>query len=57
MLKEIELKKMEMTKFITFQMLPNDQNENKMMIQNQLQLATLFAHVLKPKTTSQTCPL
>jgi len=36
MVKEIELKKMEMTKFITFQMSQNEKNEKKMMIQGQL---------------------
>jgi hypothetical protein len=48
--KEIELKKMKMTKFITCQMLQSEDNEKKMMIQGQLELDALFANVLKPKT-------
>ncbi len=39
-----------MTKFITCQMLQSEINGKQMMIQGQLQLATLFANVLKPKT-------
>jgi hypothetical protein len=50
--KEIEFLKMEMTKFITPQMLQNEDNWKKMMIQGQLQLATLFADLFKPKTTN-----
>jgi hypothetical protein len=49
-LKEIELKRMEMTKFITFQMLQSKEKGKQMMIQGQLQLVVLFANVLKPKT-------
>ncbi len=50
MVKEIELKRMEMTKFITFQMLQSKEKGKQMMIQGQLQLVVLFADVLKPKT-------
>ncbi len=39
-----------MTKFITPQMLQNEDNGKQMMIQGQLQLAILFTDVLKPKT-------
>jgi len=48
--KEIELKRMEMTKFITSQMLQSEEKGKQMMIQGQLQLVVLFANVLKPKT-------
>jgi hypothetical protein len=48
--KEIEFLKMEMIKFITFQMLQNEDNGKQMMIQGQLQLAILFVNVLKLKT-------
>jgi len=48
--KEIEFLKMEMIKFITFQMLQNEDNGKQMMIQGQLQLAILFINVLKLKT-------
>jgi len=48
--KIIEFYKMEMTKFITPQMLQNEDNGKQMMIQGQLQLAILFTNVLKPKT-------
>jgi len=48
--KKIELKKMEMTKFITSQMLQSEENGKQMIIQSQLYLAALFADVLKPKT-------
>ncbi len=49
-MKEIEFLKMEMIKFITFQMLQNEDNGKQMMIQGQLQLAILFVNVLKLKT-------
>jgi hypothetical protein len=48
--KEIEMKKMEMIKFITFQMLQSEENGKQMMIQGQLQMVVLFIDVLKPKT-------
>jgi len=48
--KEIEFLKMETIKFITFQMLQNEDNGKQMMIQGQLQLAILFVNVLKLKT-------
>jgi len=48
--KEIEMKKMEMIKFITFQMLQSEENGKQMMIQGQLQMVVLFRDVLKPKT-------
>jgi hypothetical protein len=57
MVKEIELKKMEMTKFITSQMLQSEENKKQMMIQDQLQLVVLSTNVLKPNTTSQICSL
>jgi hypothetical protein len=47
--KEIEFKKMEMTKFITFQVLQSEEKGKQMMIQGQLQLVVLFLNVLKPK--------
>jgi len=47
--KEIEFLKMETIKFITFQMLQNEDNGKQMMIQGQLQLAILFVNVLKLK--------
>jgi hypothetical protein len=52
MVKEIELKKMEMTKFIRSQMLQNEENEKQIMIQGQLHLDALFVDVLKSKTTN-----
>ncbi len=48
--KEIEMKKMEMIKFITFQMLQSEENGKQTMIQGQLQMVLLFIDVLKPKT-------
>jgi hypothetical protein len=48
--KEIELKIMEMTKFITSQMLQSEEKGKQMMIQGQLQLVVLFANVLKSDT-------
>jgi hypothetical protein len=51
LVKEIELKKMEMTKFVTSQMLQNEKKGKQMMIQGQLQLVALFIDVLKPKTS------
>ncbi len=50
-MKKIELKRMEMTKFITSQMLQSEKKGKQMMIQGQLQSVVLFANVLKPKTT------
>ncbi len=50
--KEIELKKMEMTKFITSQMLQSEEKCKQMMIQGQLHLVALFTNVLKPNTTN-----
>jgi len=41
-----------MTKFITFQMLQNEEKCKQMMIQGQLQLVALFINVLKQKTTN-----
>ncbi len=52
MVKEIELKKMEMTKFIRSQMLQNEENGKQIMIQGQLHLDVLFADVLNSKTTN-----
>lgn len=52
MVKEIELKKMKMTKFIRSQMLQNEANEKQIMIQGQLHLDALFVDVLKSKTTN-----
>ncbi len=49
-MKEIEFLKMEMIKFITSQMLQNEENRKQIMIQGQLQLAILFTNVLKLKT-------
>jgi hypothetical protein len=49
--KEIEMKKVEMIKFITFQMLQSEKNGKQKMIQGQLQMVVLFIDVLKPKTT------
>jgi hypothetical protein len=40
--KEIEIKKIEMTKFITFQILQNEENGKQMMIQGQLYKWLLF---------------
>ncbi len=50
MVKKIELKRMEMTKFITSQMLQGEEKGKQMMIQGQLQLVVLFVDVLKPET-------
>jgi hypothetical protein len=52
MVKEIEFKKMEITKFIISQMLQNEENEKQIMIQGQLHVNALFANVLKSKTTN-----
>ncbi len=49
-LKEIEMKKVEMIKFITFQLLQSEEKGKQMMIQGQLQMVALFIDVLKPKT-------
>jgi hypothetical protein len=43
---------MEMIKFVTSQMLQNEDNGKQMMIQGQLQLVILFVDMLKLKTTN-----
>ncbi len=48
--KGIEMKKMKMIKFITFQMLQSEENGKQMMIQGQLQMVVLFIDAFKPKT-------
>jgi hypothetical protein len=48
--KDIEMKKMKMIKFNTFQMLQSEENGKQMMIQGQLLMVVLFINVLKPKT-------
>lgn len=42
-MKKLELKKMKLKKFITFQMLQSEKNGEQMMIQRQLQTIVLFA--------------
>jgi len=46
-----EIKKLEikMTKKITSQMLQSEKERKQMVLQNQLQIVTIFAKVLKPK--------
>ncbi len=50
-MKEIEILKMEITKFITSQMLQNENNGKQMMIRG-LQLVISFSNVLKLKITN-----
>jgi hypothetical protein len=50
--KELEMKKMEMTKFIKSQLLQIEKNGKKMIIQGQLQMNAFFGTVLKTRTTN-----
>jgi hypothetical protein len=47
--KEMELLEMQMTREITIQILENEQARRKLFLEGQLQVATLFDKVLKPK--------
>jgi hypothetical protein len=47
--KELELLKMQMTKEITTQILEGEQVGRKLLLEGQLQMAALFAEVLKPR--------
>jgi hypothetical protein len=50
--KELEMKKMEMTKFIKSQLLQIEKNGKQMIVQGQLQMNAFFGTVLKTRTTN-----
>jgi hypothetical protein len=50
--KELEMKKMEMTKFIKSQLLQIEKNGKHIIVQGQLQMNAFFGTVLKTRTTN-----
>jgi hypothetical protein len=50
--KELEMKKMEMTKFVKSQLLQIEKNGKQMIVQGQLQMNAFFGTVLKTRTTN-----